>query len=170
LSSIPDGEVTVVNLEHARLVGAPARHLAARPAQSLEDVLDEADVVPVASPLASHAELALTALDVGKHTLVEQPLTASITHGELLFHMAAGTGVPLMVGHTFEYNQAVGKLKEIVRLGMIGPILHIRASRLSLGRSQRDVNVVILSMPMFPRIAKPEVQRVCELPEDVTAS
>ena len=47
-----------------------------------------------------------------------------------------------MVGHTFEYNAAVWKLKEIVDSGELGAILYIDTARLSLGRYQHDCNVI----------------------------
>ena len=47
-----------------------------------------------------------------------------------------------MVGHTFEYNAAVWKLRELVRSGALGRILYIDTARLSLGRYQSDVNVI----------------------------
>ena len=51
-------------------------------------------------------------------------------------------GVQLMVGHTFEYNAAVRRLREIIRSGALGRVLYIDSARLSLGRYQRDVNVI----------------------------
>ena len=47
-----------------------------------------------------------------------------------------------MVGHTFEYNAAVWKLRELVRSGALGRILYVDTARLSLGRYQSDVNVI----------------------------
>jgi predicted dehydrogenase len=51
-------------------------------------------------------------------------------------------GVTLMVGHTFEYNPAVHKLREIVRSGELGDVSYIDAARLNLGIYQPDINVV----------------------------
>jgi predicted dehydrogenase len=47
-----------------------------------------------------------------------------------------------MVGHTFEYNAAVWKLRDLVRSGALGRILYVDTARLSLGRYQSDVNVI----------------------------
>ena len=47
-----------------------------------------------------------------------------------------------MVGHTFEYNAAVWKLRELVGSGALGRILYVDTARLSLGRYQSDVNVI----------------------------
>jgi len=142
LSTIPDVQVTVVDQDHGRLAEASAHHPAVRLAQSLDDVLDHVDAVLVATPPASHARLAMAALAAGRHVLVEKPLTTSVAAAELLVDTARRHDVQLMVGHTFEYNPAVWKLKEIVRSGMLGRILYVDAARLSLGRYQPDVDVV----------------------------
>jgi predicted dehydrogenase len=55
---------------------------------------------------------------------------------------AARHRVHLMVGHTFEYNAAVWKLRDLVRSGALGQILYVDTARLSLGRYQSDVNVI----------------------------
>lgn len=142
LTSIPGVEVTVVDTSADQLAEAEARHPSARVARSLSDVLDDVDAVVVASPPGSHAAVALTALDARKHTLVEKPLATSVRDAEVLVDAASRNGVQLMVGHTFEHNPAVWKLKEIVRSGVLGRILYMDTARLSLGRYQRDVDVV----------------------------
>ena len=111
-------------------------------AQSLEDALDDVDAVVVVTPPGSHHAVAARALEAGKHTLVEKPLTTSVDEAEHLVDLADRAGVNLMVGNTFEYNPAVWKLKEIIGSGMLGRVLYIDTARLSLGLYQRDVNVV----------------------------
>ncbi|TWF78988.1 putative dehydrogenase [Pseudonocardia hierapolitana] len=142
LSSLPDVDVTVVDVVDERLAEAAAYYPAARFARSLEDVLDDIDAVVVATPPAEHCVLTALASEAGKPTLVEKPLTTSVEEAEILVESAERNGTVLMVGHTFEYNPAVWKLKEIIQAGSLGRILYINAQRLSLGRYQRDVNVV----------------------------
>jgi len=86
--------------------------------------------------------VALQALNAGLHTLVEKPLANSIAEAEALVAAAKMSDVRLMVGHTFEYNPAVWKLKEIINSGEFGKVLYIDAARLSLGRYQSDCNVI----------------------------
>jgi predicted dehydrogenase len=50
--------------------------------------------------------------------------------------------VVLMVGHTFEYNPAVWKLRDLVRSGELGEIYYLDSARLNLGLYQPDVNVI----------------------------
>jgi predicted dehydrogenase len=47
-----------------------------------------------------------------------------------------------MVGHTFEYNAAVGKLKEYVVKGELGEIYYIYSSKLNLGKIRHDINAM----------------------------
>jgi predicted dehydrogenase len=47
-----------------------------------------------------------------------------------------------MAGHTFEYNAAVWKLREVIESGELGEIYYIDTSRLNLGMYQADVNVL----------------------------
>ncbi len=142
LNSIPGVRVSVVDGSAERLAEAARYYPAARLAGSLDDVLDDVDAVLVATPPASHAPVARIALDAGKHTLVEKPLTTSVEDAELLVDLAHRREVQLMTGHTFEYNPAVQRLREIIQAGALGRILYIDTQRLSLGRYQRDVNVV----------------------------
>jgi predicted dehydrogenase len=142
LSSIADVAVSVVDASPDRLAEAAAQYPAARFAPHLDDVLDDVDAVVVATPPGSHAEVARAALDAGRHVLVEKPLTTSVADAEELVATAESNGVQLMVGHTFEYNPAVWKLRELVRSGALGRILYIDTARLSLGRYQTDVNVI----------------------------
>ena len=142
LGSLPGVDVTIVDGEPARLADAADHHAWARTASTLEDVLGTVDAVVVATPPATHAALGQQAINAGKHLLIEKPLATSVAQGELLVKAAARNGVQLMVGHTFEYNAAVWKLRELVRSGVLGRILYVDTARLSLGRYQRDVNVI----------------------------
>lgn len=142
LSALPGVTVHVVDGDRRRLDAAAVEYPAAHLSAELDQVLPDIDALVVATPPATHAAIARRALDRGKHVLVEKPLTTSVAEGEQLVDLAARTGALLMTGHTFEYNPAVWKLREIVRSGALGRILYIDTQRLSLGRYQRDVNVV----------------------------
>jgi predicted dehydrogenase len=142
LAGIPDIDVTIVDHDPDRLADAARTFPAARTATALDEVLEAVDAVVVASPPASHHGIALAALAAGRHCLVEKPLAVSSTQAQELVDAAAASGVHLMVGHTFEYNAAVWKLKEIISSGELGQVFYIDTARLSLGRYQNDCNVV----------------------------
>jgi predicted dehydrogenase len=142
LSSLPGVEFTVIDTNRDRLLEAMTSFPAMRVASCLSEVQDELDAVVVATPPQSHGPVALAALEAGLHALVEKPLATSTADAEALVKTADHAGLTLMVGHTFEYNAAVWKLKEIVSSGELGRILYIDTARLSLGRYQDDCNVI----------------------------
>lgn len=102
----------------------------------------EVDAVAIATPPATHAELALAALDAGKHVLVEKPLASSVRDAEEMVRRAEKHGLTLMVDHTFIYSSPVRKIKEIVDSGELGDLYYVDSVRINLGLFQHDVNVV----------------------------
>jgi predicted dehydrogenase len=81
------------------------------------------------------------ALNAGKHTFIEKPMTRTVAESEELVELAHQQGLVLMVGHTFLFSPAVRKMKEIVDAGDIGELRYISARRLNLGLFQKDINV-----------------------------
>ncbi|GAA5155952.1 Gfo/Idh/MocA family oxidoreductase [Pseudonocardia eucalypti] len=142
LNSLPDVEVTVIDRDEQRLREAMSNFPNVRIATDIADELEALDAVVVATPPALHASVSLQAMNAGLHTLVEKPLATSVEDAEALVTAAETNNVRLMVGHTFEYNPAVWKLKEIISSGELGRILYIDAARLALGRYQYDCNVI----------------------------
>ena len=87
-------------------------------------------------------ELASQAILSGCHVLVEKPMTATVEEGQKLFDLAAKNNVQLMVDHTFLFNPAVQKMKEVVDRGDLGKALYFDSVRVNLGLYQSDVNVI----------------------------
>jgi predicted dehydrogenase len=108
----------------------------------LESALDSVDAVIIATPPRTHATLALTALAHGKSVLVEKPLATGTADARRIIAEAAARSLVLMVGHTFEYNAAVWKLRELVQDGELGRVYYLDSARLNLGLYQSDVNVI----------------------------
>jgi predicted dehydrogenase len=111
-------------------------------ARSLHEALDEIDALIVATPPVTHADVAMEAIEAGKHVLVEKPLAVNSSDARALVDGAARRGVTLMTGHTFEYNAAVVELHDTVHRGDLGTIHYIDSARLNLGLYQHDVNVL----------------------------
>jgi predicted dehydrogenase len=103
---------------------------------------ESVDAVLVATPIASHFELAKMALLSGKDVFVEKPITNSTFDAEELVRLAHENERILMVGHTFEYSPPVLKVKEFLEAGELGDILFISSTRVNLGIHQRDVSVI----------------------------
>jgi predicted dehydrogenase len=111
-------------------------------ARSLEEVVRDLDAVVVATPPRTHVEVASTAIEAGAAVLVEKPLATSVNDARALVDEAEARHVPLMVGHTFEHNAAVWKLRELVENGELGRLYYVDSARLNLGLYQSDVNVI----------------------------
>ncbi|MFH1641616.1 MAG: Gfo/Idh/MocA family oxidoreductase [Nanoarchaeota archaeon] len=101
------------------------------------------DAVAIAVPVAYHYSIAKDALLSGKHVLVEKPLANSVKEVEELINITKEKNLILMVDHTFEYAEAVNKIKEIYESGELGDIYYMRADWFNLGLLQPDVNVIL---------------------------
>jgi len=102
----------------------------------------EVDAVIVATPVASHYDLALAALGAGKHVLVEKPLARSVAEVEAIGRVAEERKRVAMVGHTFLYNAAVRYVKQLIDSGELGDVRYIYSQRLNLGRIRSDVDAL----------------------------
>ena len=116
----------------------------ARTTTSLDDLLSDGslDAVVLATPVATHAELARLVLDAGKHCFVEKPLAQSLEEAELVVDAARAAGRMLMVGHLLEYHPGVDELNELIASGELGQVRYIYSNRLNLGQLRRDENAL----------------------------
>jgi predicted dehydrogenase len=136
-------EVILVDSREHRMRDLARSYRTARCFTRLADALPLADAVVVATPPTTHVPIALEVIDAGKHVLVEKPLAPGAAGARQLIRTASKAGVVLMVGHTFEYNPAVRKLRELVQSGELGELYYIDSARLNLGLYQDDVNVIL---------------------------
>jgi predicted dehydrogenase len=110
----------------------------------IEDFWSDSNIeaVVIATPAQTHFSLTKKALEAGKHVLVEKPLTLSSHEAETLIELAKAQRRVLMVGHTFEYNPAVLKVKELMHKGQLGKVYCTYSTRVNLGQVQRDLNAL----------------------------
>jgi predicted dehydrogenase len=124
---------------------AQARFPGARVTDDLDVALadPELDAVALATPVPTHAELAVRVLEAGKHCFVEKPLAQSVVDAERAVAAARASGRTLMVGHLLEYHPGVRKLKELADSGELGEqIFYIYGNRLNLGKLRADENAL----------------------------
>jgi predicted dehydrogenase len=124
---------------------AAAQFPAARLAVDVDELLDDRtlDAVAIATPVPSHAELAIRVLRGGKHCFVEKPLAQSVADAERAVASGHDSGRVLMVGHLLEYHPGVRKLKELADSGALGErIYYIYGNRLNLGKLRADENAL----------------------------
>lgn len=111
---------------------------------NLEEVLaaDEVEAVINATASEHHYAIGKQALESGKHLLVEKPMAMSSREAEEMVALARERGLTLMVGHTFEYNAAVRKVKALMDEGELGEIYYLYSQRVNLGRIRTDCNAM----------------------------
>jgi predicted dehydrogenase len=143
LSGLPDVEAVVVVDPDTRATDAIRSafpHVIA--VAELSEAFDFIDAVIVATPPRDHARIAFEALRAGKPVMVEKPLATTLEDARRLAAEADRRNVPLMVGHTFEFNPAVRELRRRMDEGELGDILYIHSARLNLGLYRSDVDVL----------------------------
>jgi len=94
---------------------------------------DDVDLVDVCTPGDTHAEIAIAALEAGKHVLCEKPLANTVAQAEAMAEAAtraAANGVRSMVGFTYRRVPAIGLARRLVAEGRLGEIRHVRAQYL----------------------------------------
>lgn len=82
----------------------------------------EIDAVIISVPNFLHADLAIRALEEGKHVFVEKPLARNFKEGEKIARVAKKKDVKIMVGHQHRFDYGFSKLKQLVENGRIGKV------------------------------------------------
>jgi predicted dehydrogenase len=94
---------------------------------------DDVDLVDVCTPGDTHAEIAIAALDAGKHVLCEKPLANTVDEARAMVvaaERAAARGVRSTVGFNYRRVPAVALAKRLVEQGRIGEVRHVRGAYL----------------------------------------
>src|SRR5262249_45992900 len=91
-----------------------------------DDVLmsPEIDAGAIVTPISHHFPLAKKALENGKHIFVEKPFTGKVSEAEELIEIAERKNLRIMVDHTFLFNGAVRKIRELIDAGALGNLYY----------------------------------------------
>lgn len=144
-AEIPSTQVIKVSdFKPELLAKAQARYPTIEVTTDCRDIFTDPkiDAVVIATPVSTHFDLALAALQAGKHVLVEKPMTASSEQAKRLIEEAKKRNLVLMVDHTFVYTGAVRKMHELISSNKLGDIYYYDSVRVNLGLFQHDVNVI----------------------------
>ncbi|OGQ18308.1 MAG: oxidoreductase [Deltaproteobacteria bacterium RIFCSPHIGHO2_02_FULL_40_11] len=143
-SKIEGIKLTACDIREERLQNIRTSYSSVNTTRDFNEILscDEIDVVVIATPATRHFEMAKIALENNKHVFVEKPLAITTKEVQELIRIAKERHKILMVGHTFEYNPAVIKLKEYIDHGDVGSVYYIYSSRLNLGQVREDINAM----------------------------
>ncbi|GAA1125507.1 Gfo/Idh/MocA family oxidoreductase [Citricoccus alkalitolerans] len=93
---------------------------------------EDIDVVDIVTPGGSHAEIAIAALEAGKHVLCEKPLANTLEEAAAMAEAAERTGADVfaMIGFTYRRVPAAAFARDLVRSGAVGEVRQVRASYL----------------------------------------
>ena len=94
---------------------------------------DDVQLIDVCTPGDSHAEIAIAALEAGKHVLCEKPLANTVAEAEAMTaaaEKASAQGIRSMVGFTYRRVPAIALARKLVAEGKIGTVRHVRAQYL----------------------------------------
>jgi predicted dehydrogenase len=86
----------------------------------------EVDVVSVTTPNQFHAEMAIAALDAGKHVWCEKPMATSIADAVRMRDAARASGKVAVLGYNYIQSPMIRQIEAILAAGTIGPVNHFR--------------------------------------------
>src|SRR6187431_325732 len=123
----------IVGRNHAAVSAAADKWGWSEAATDWRDVIarDDIDIVDIVTPGDSHAEIAIAALEAGKHVLCEKPLANTVEEAEAMADAAARAaerGVRSMVGFTYRRVPAVTFLRDLIAEGVVGNVQQVRAA------------------------------------------
>lgn len=87
----------------------------------------DVDVVAIATPAESHAEIAIAAAQHGKHVLCEKPLALDADDARAMIEAADDAGVLHATGFNYRFVPAVELIRRLVMSGRLGELRHYRA-------------------------------------------
>lgn len=131
LMSCAGAEVTLVQSRNAEKAAAFAEEFGIPASTGDFDAVladDAIDAIYLATPFASHHEMARAALLAGKHVLVEKPMAMDAAEVADLFAVAAEQGLFVMEAMWMKFNPAFRRLHDELRAGAIGDVRSLRAS------------------------------------------
>jgi len=125
----------LVGRDGAQVAEASERLGWAEPATDWREVIarPDIDVVDICTPGWTHAEIAIAALEAGKHVLVEKPLSNTLEESQAMVKAAARAaerGVKSMIGFNYRRVPALTYARELIGGGRLGEIRQVRASYL----------------------------------------
>lgn len=102
------------------------------------------DVIDIATPPNTHAEIAIAAAEAGKHIFCEKPFTVTVDEAQRTLDAVRRAGIKHMLGFNYRRVPALALAQQLIQSGRLGQIYHFRAAYL------QDW----IMDPQFPRIWK----------------
>ncbi|MGH2679988.1 MAG: Gfo/Idh/MocA family protein [Actinomycetota bacterium] len=113
----------------------------ARAVGDLDEMLadPEVDGVLVATPHSTHADIAVSAAEAGKHVFVEKPLTLTVADAKRVGEAATRSGVAVQAGHNRRRQPANRRIKAMIDGGELGAVLQLEGMHTAAGGHKPDL-------------------------------
>jgi predicted dehydrogenase len=82
--------------------------------RSVEELLQNVDAVSIVVPTVNHTEVAVAAVNEGKHVFLEKPIAATVPEAETITKAAQDAGRVLQIGHVERFNEAIRKCRPYI--------------------------------------------------------
>ena len=106
-----------------------AQQVGARACPSLQELIEQVDVVDVCAPTDQHAAIGLQVAAAGRHLLMEKPLARTSGEGQELLRACERAGVQLLVGHVLRFFPEYAAAQASVARGDLGDVALLRLTR-----------------------------------------
>ncbi|MBH51593.1 MAG: hypothetical protein CL785_00350 [Chloroflexi bacterium] len=106
-------------------------------------MIHEADIdaVSIVTPPFLHHEMALEAINAGKHVICEKPFALNSKEATEMYEAASNSNITAMIAHEFRFAPARSYIKELIQQGYIGTI--------------RDIQITLFVGPTMPTAPRP---------------
>jgi predicted dehydrogenase len=130
LRHVPEIEVVALADAVSGRAAEAARQVPGARAVDVEALLGDGRVeaVAVCTPPATHADVAIAALDAGKHLFLEKPLAPSLEEADRIVERAARSPLRVLVDLNFRRHRLVERARQLVRSGRLGRIQAVRSA------------------------------------------
>ncbi len=116
--------------------------------QDYTQLLTHVDAVTVTTPTDTHYNIVRECLKKGKHVLVEKPIAPTFAQGKELVALAQKNNCLLSVGYLFRFNNAIAKVKELLK--HVGEVQYITCRYIHSTKSPRKDSGAILNLAVHP--------------------
>lgn len=146
LSSFKNVDLVAIADTNFKIAQSVAKIYKAKPFNSLSNALKEVtpDFVCITVPTISHYNLASECIRKNIPTLIEKPITDSISQSNQLIKLISKYKTPVMIGHIERFNPVINEIKNRIKSGELGKIFKIYTQRFSPPTVRvNDVSVIV---------------------------
>jgi predicted dehydrogenase len=120
--------LAVADIDSTRLAAMAQRYGVKAAFQDYRRLLEfpGVDIVAILTPPAAHAEMALAAMDAGKHIVLEKPIAVNLAEAELLLARSRRCGSKICVAYTLRFVRQIQRLRQLLQTGRLGNIEVVR--------------------------------------------